>query len=324
MFGRGKPSNPSPYPLPIGWGEGFFQRTRVTINRPLLRSLDLVALTMLTRCAGSFTGFGFGFRFPSVGGCWHSRDVKRRRIILLVGCVVTVILMIVAKWPREREPGYGGKQLSEWLTVIAKTNSSDLDGVEAKDAVRRIGTNALPCLVKWVGYEQPAWKRRLLDKYTRWPEPFFNNSIAQWLMGSKGEMLAGDATLGFAVIGPGAARAVPELTQLMRSTNSARASLHATIALARLGSTGFPALEAVLTNRAVPTQLRIQAIQNIFWMGTNASSALPALVGAFEDPDVWVRRLATNVVGEIAPEVLEKYDPKAKWRLNRESWSRPD
>ena len=112
-----------------------------------------------------------------------------------VGGVIVGVIMVTGF--REREPGYGGKKLSEWLTVIGATNSSDSDRVEAKDAVRRIGTNALPCLVKWVGYEQPAWKRRLLDKYARWPEPFFNNSIAQWLMGSKGEMLAGDATLGF-------------------------------------------------------------------------------------------------------------------------------
>src|SRR5438105_3314 len=87
----------------------------------------------------------------------QSRVVKRRSVIVaLIGCVMAAIVMAIV-WPRNREPEYGGKRLSEWLGAYEASPSD-----EAQVAVRRIGTNALPWLLRWCGYEPPPWRGKLL------------------------------------------------------------------------------------------------------------------------------------------------------------------
>ena len=229
-------------------------------------------------------------------------------------------ILTAALWPREREPEYGGKKLSEWLRISFNTDSPWVAS-EAANAIRHIGTNALPYLVKSLRHEQPAGKRKLdfAAAYSKWPRLLVNNSIMTWLLGERGEGLVWTAIHGFGVLGPEAAPAVPELTQLMQDTNSAAASVHAMRALASIGKAGFPPLEAVLTNQASPAQLRINAVRGIWLSESDVHFALPALIRVLEDPDFTVREEATNAMRKIAQRVLERVGAQTNGNFRREN-----
>src|SRR5438067_1105808 len=89
---------------------------------------------------------------------------RRRRVIIILAACVLMGIGVVAFWPGEREPVYNGKKLSEWLQLYGSTGISVEQREQAKVAVRQIGTNALPWLVKWIQCDRrdlPQWKTRL-------------------------------------------------------------------------------------------------------------------------------------------------------------------
>src|SRR5262245_12996976 len=93
-----------------------------------------------------------------------SPTVKRRRVILLVIGALLIAIAVVILWPREKEPEYQGKTLTEWLDIYEGGvigYIKDPERQEAADALRNIGTNALPWLIKWISNESPNWRRKL-------------------------------------------------------------------------------------------------------------------------------------------------------------------
>src|SRR5437660_11441199 len=85
----------------------------------------------------------------------------RKRGVYLIVAILVVAGVLVAVFNREREPEYGGKRLSEWVEQYADHSDSLGQKAEAADAIRHIGTNAVPYLIEWLQYETPPWKRRL-------------------------------------------------------------------------------------------------------------------------------------------------------------------
>src|SRR5689334_16661721 len=93
------------------------------------------------------------------------RIVKKGRGILLVfvGLVLACVLAVVV-WPGEKEPVYEGRKLSAW--VLQLNNPLGEWGTakemsEASNAIRSLGTNAVPWLLKWVAQEPSAFKRHV-------------------------------------------------------------------------------------------------------------------------------------------------------------------
>src|SRR6266446_7972195 len=96
--------------------------------------------------------------------------MRRRRLLifLLAGAGAAVVVFLA--WPRQREPEYHGRTLSEWAFLVTGPYPYH-DGAfpkkpAAEEAIRHIGTNALPWLLTWIQYdhperEPPAWMQRL-------------------------------------------------------------------------------------------------------------------------------------------------------------------
>src|SRR5438045_3525167 len=71
-------------------------------------------------------------------------EVKRKALIVSAAALIVAAIAAVAFWPGEKEPEYHGKKLSEWLALEREQPR------ESAEAVRAIGTNAIPFLLRWI------------------------------------------------------------------------------------------------------------------------------------------------------------------------------
>src|SRR5205814_6792920 len=109
------------------------------------------------------------------------------------------------------EPSYGGRSLSEWvgrLDAAAEPAATK----EAEEAIRRIGTNALPYLLEWIQYERPAWVSSL-NRVTG--GLLKKHDISLQL---KNSTRAEQSVKAFPILGPHASGAIPQLLRLMNDS----------------------------------------------------------------------------------------------------------
>jgi hypothetical protein len=131
---------------------------------------------------------------------------------------------------------------------------------EASAAVRHIGTNALPWLLTWLHYRIPPEKGLY---YLALSKLSLRNNFDVYLLPNS------LAERGFAVLGPQAASAVPQLTRLSGEPRDKIIAWRAVHCLVFTGEAGVPELRKALN-----------------------------------DPDVRWRAVVTNLVEVFAPEVL--------------------
>jgi hypothetical protein len=168
-----------------------------------------------------------------------------RQIVLVLGACVLLGIGVVAFWPGEQEPGYNGKKLSQWLIVAAGQSTK-----ESFVAVKIIGTNALPWLVSWAQFEQPAWRKYLLKKYEKIPRRLRSDSLGRLIIGHK-ERIQQAVPLGFGILDPEAKPTVPALTKLLRKSKSLNRQRYILACLANIGSgaaAALPYLEELAAN----------------------------------------------------------------------------
>ncbi|HWW01085.1 MAG TPA: HEAT repeat domain-containing protein [Candidatus Acidoferrum sp.] len=222
--------------------------------------------------------------------------MKRRRLILLtlLGAVLAVLLA-AALWPQEREPTYEGRKLSQWLRDYrANRNIAAAAMARATNAVHHIGTNALPCAVKWINYAMPKWKYKLFRILPPLPPSVGGMRLAVLLVGL-GPFRVDQALASFEILGPEAAPAVPELARMLKRGGPADRIRNVHMALMFVGEAGLAPLVSVVTNKSVATWAREDAAERIaapaMRLGTKASWAVPVLIGCLQD---------TNVASEVA------------------------
>jgi hypothetical protein len=185
-------------------------------------------------------------------------------MIILVACFA-VGAVVAVLWPREREPVYEGKKLSEWLVQIRGRDASMV--MAAQDALRAIGTNALPVLLKWVRHEEPAWRGALHSWMTKGPVKIRARWIEDTLSPTRALRPDWLALGGFRALGPMGQPAVPGLHELIHDGSKYQARTNAMLCFVLIGE---------------PMELLLN------------------------DADPWVRAAATNAFLKIAPEILPK------------------
>jgi hypothetical protein len=238
---------------------------------------------------------------------WRKRSLLVFLAVWLVGVVVCWILT------RPREPSYDGRRLSQWLAIAAERAGVAESGEEAK-AIRAIGTNAIPYLLKWMEYKRPWWRVELehLQVVRNYPVP------ASILEDTKDD-LADSAWLGFQILGREAETAIPELTRIVTTANPAAhqrmprwrgfSSQRAMFALQGIGGKAFLPVVFAMTNQ--PWGVLHYALSDTEWirncateLGTNARPVLPVLVQCLQhpdpyDPEAWVATWAAEILCEL-------------------------
>ena len=217
---------------------------------------------------------------------------RQIRIALLsLVCGIALWLAYVAF---RSEPRAQGQSLSTWLAVaLAKTSPfedrfPDLTAEGATNAIREIGSNAVPILVQKLQSTEPKWKESLLEWLTEKEIIDYNSS---WYNNERGEAL-----IGFQILGPEARSAIPKLTELLLQTNT---TLIASIALGSLGSNGVPVLREALSHQ--DPEIRMAAISAPYFRKEIAPMMLSDMFRMTNDPDPRITRTALTQIGMFAP-----------------------
>ena len=130
-------------------------------------------------------------------------------------------------WPREREPEYNRVRLSEWLERAGRLmrtrprpvkpvhSWSEGTGSEFNRAIRHMGTNALPGLLRAVQYQTPAWRRWLHQKlWFKLPATMTSCRPMQWLSGQRGYDISAGAIAAFGILGDDARPVLDDLKRI--------------------------------------------------------------------------------------------------------------
>src|SRR5437867_1186456 len=140
--------------------------------------------------------------------------MKRRRQLGVISALCLVAVAAAFFVMRPREPVYQGKQLSQWLEEFNRVGPAEINQ-EAEKAIRQIGTNALPFLVKDLCSRDSPFKLSLMKLSMKWSPIKFHFRPA--------EDRHGPARMGFYVLGtagklgPAAIPFLPALGKLLKT-----------------------------------------------------------------------------------------------------------
>jgi len=185
------------------------------------------------------------------------------------------------------EPSYGGKRLGEWLKMKGNPDSSF--SKDAENALRQMGTNAIPALLERLVYIEPP-------------------------VGLRAPEINIEAICAFIVLGQQAKPALSKLEVLMDS-NDADTALHAMLATCGMGVDSMPYLIKGLTSQyadvrneaancltGIPSQLSVEQRKQV-------RSILEKHLG---DPDKFTRLTMTNALKELDTAAATKTPAKQK------------
>lgn len=217
----------------------------------------------------------------------------KRRLQILFGVGITLILVVFFYWdkqanhkftsPFSSEPTYEGQTISYWMEHWYQQYGQR--NLEAEQAVRTMGTNALPYLVKWI----------ILPAHTQADHNWVSRALK-----------------GFEILGPVASPAIPDLVKAIGQNGNFPAC-----ALGYIGTNAMQALTNRLLGLVLTSNQPIKRASlffssghpregfyvpmNIFcalsFYGTNAQPAVPALIAYLQSANA---RDSWGAVGVLA------------------------
>jgi tetratricopeptide (TPR) repeat protein len=162
-------------------------------------------------------------------------------VLLLIICIGGFIFVEIPP----REPSYQGKSLSYWLTRYQEQRYTNPAATECKDAVRHVGTNAIPALLRVLRAKDSPLKTAVANLFERQnviPVPFAAADQEKW-----------KAEIGFELLDDMATNAIPALIEIHEHSISQYSQIIAGRALQQL----YPA-PAVTNLSWVPPKERAQ------------------------------------------------------------------
>jgi hypothetical protein len=206
--------------------------------------------------------------------------------------IFAAVAITIGEALRDREPRCKGKSLGAWLhEAYTQYNGHGRPYGEAVEAIKQIGTNAIPFLLTGLRYETPQWQHNLISTIPPLrPLQFRENERPE------------EALLGFHILGEQAKGTIPELTRALAGTNRALA-YNACCALGWIGKDSIPVLLDCLTNRTAYTNgVALSVLLSPAWeaLGPAASTTLSVLLAHLDDKDIQVARASTGLLGTFA------------------------
>jgi len=191
------------------------------------------------------------------------------------------------------EPVYHGTRLSAWVDDL-HPRVGEARQQQAELALRAIGTNAVPYLLKLLKHREPRLLRELrgFSEKTKTFLRMESELELPWVAVVERDMQLNAA---FAALGPSARPAFPMLTNLLLRPETTTVSASA---LARFGPEAFGPLSRAL--ESPQAEVRAAAAGVLGSMSGDLSKIIPALQKALTDSDKFVRINAVIALGQIA------------------------
>ena len=212
--------------------------------------------------------------------------------------VLVVAVLALAGWQvlRLREPVYHGKPLRSWLKDYAQVfrlpSNAALNTLNADEAVRQAGTNALPTLLRMLRAKDSAWKVKLMELAKR--QHIINIDY------TSAEIWNRAAPFAFGVLGAKAQTAVPALIEIANRNISPPSQYSAIMALGYIGPSAKEAVPSLLrwaTN--TDAEVREISILGLGAIGAEPYRVAPVLIDALHDPDFGVQGKAAWALGNL-------------------------
>ena len=227
--------------------------------------------------------------------------------------LASVLGFLVWRASARHEPVFEGRTLTSWLdhhvaTSAASPPYGSPDWKKADEALRNIGTNAIPTLLEMIRAEDPPpVVLKLLRLAERYRLMRHNYRSALW----RNE----EAEYAFQVLGTNAVSAVPQLIKIYNEDVSPSSQRCAAMALGHIGR-GAEAALSVLIQRFTHTNddVRFEAVSATMNIGGEPRVVIPALTSALKDPNVNVRWNALVGLSKLGsrgrpavPEILKMF-----------------
>jgi HEAT repeat protein len=173
---------------------------------------------------------------------------------------------------------------------------------EAADAVRQIGTNALPWLLTWTRAGYAPWEVKVRSIAHKLPSTVQDIPVVRRALFEKDVEIGARGYAGFKILGGEARPAIPQLVSRMTDTNKQMRQT-AMLSLRCIGREGIPSLVEALANTNQPGRADVAFyIGWVDWItdtGTNLGLAVPALIQSLKDKDAEVAEQAAMALGRL-------------------------
>jgi HEAT repeats len=238
-----------------------------------------------------------------------------KRIGIVAGLALAgVVVSLLWRASGPREPVFEGRPLTSWLDHhVASSAASPPYGSpgwkKADEAIRHIGTNAIPKLLEMIrAKDRPPLVLKLMDRVRRFGFPVMNYRYAT--------VRHEEAEYAFGMLGTNAVSAVPELIRIYQQNISASSQMCAALALGHIGQGAQPALPALIQRFThTNSDTRFYAVSAVTSIGGEPAVVVPALTSALKDPNVHVRWNALSGLSGFGgrarpaiPEILKMLD----------------
>jgi len=219
----------------------------------------------------------------------------RNRVYIALA-VLLVMLAVVMAWlgPRERQPVCGGKPLTLWLRTYDPSSAFGRHSPEwnvADNAVRHMGTNCIPILLRMVRQEDSPVKLCVIAFAQK-------HGLAKRIHFVPAAVRNIEASRAFIALGDRGKDAVPALVKMYDAKITAESRSAIEDALAWIGPAARPAIPLLLragTNS--DSRVRANALWALGEIHAEPELCVPCLIHALNDSDDWARLSAAHALG---------------------------
>lgn len=192
---------------------------------------------------------------------------RRRKILLCVICGLIAVVAVCFFGLREQEPSYNGRTLSEWLERhmnFGTDSCADFVRQEAETAIRHIGTNAIPSLLKWNNATDSNFQKALTRMVAALPASMGRKFLDRQVHHHSAQYRHLFAAVGFGILGTNAVSALPVLGDQFRNAETSEGGLSTAISMIGIGAAGIQELASIIsTNSGNQREIGIVALQRV-------------------------------------------------------------
>jgi hypothetical protein len=229
-------------------------------------------------------------------------SVKRRWKIAIAAAALIAIVAAFVLATHDPEPTYKGHTLSEWFSAYvelhhvswARGDSESAKSSDAGQALRAMSPAALPTLIEWLCYEQPAFLASIQYEVYR----LFGSYNKLYAMMGRKQTRVSETFIVFEALGTNASPAIPQLTKIVMDPKKTKVAYRALHAMASTGKPGLQAIVDLLHNPKTPNRANtLLALSSC--TAIDQETVMRELRQHLTDSDAQMRTTASNAVWNL-------------------------